>query len=69
MRSGKSISSDPIMRIAYCPTSAKFINSPYFRSRLFFGFPYFDHDALTHHAKHVHVLDAPEFDDDKDDDV
>jgi len=39
------------------PISAKFINfHPYFCYLSFLGFPYFDHDAFTHHA--LHVLDS-----------
>src|SRR6218665_3847571 len=54
----------PIMHIVYSPYFHKIYKSPpHFRSiyvlllnLCFFGFPYFDHDAFTHHA--LHVLNA-----------
>jgi len=32
-------------------------NLCFFLNLIFFGFPYFDHDAFMHHV--LHVLDAP----------
>ena len=47
-----------MMNIAYSPIIPLNLEIyPIFDLFSFFGFPYFDHDAFTHHAKHV--LDAP----------
>src|SRR6218665_980452 len=54
--SGVSILSKPMMHFAYFPYFSNIYKFPRPFSLLFvFGFPYFDHDAFTHHA--LHVLD------------
>ena len=52
-------------KIVNLPISANFFNflhifvqfTSFGLNLRFFGFPYFDHDAFTHHT--LHVLDAP----------
>jgi len=49
----------PYANDAYCHYFSKIFKfPPLFLFFSFFGFPYFDHDAFTHHA--FHVLDASE---------